>query len=131
VLGIALFYVIGFSGLAAATAFASWLNVGQMAWTLRRRGDWTPSRAAWGKLLRILIASAALGGALYLAGHQRGPLEAWLGAARLWAIGPKEIAVLAVCLAGAAIYPVLLLGSGGVTPGEVKAALRRRPRPAP
>ena len=30
-------------------------------------------------------------------------------------------------MAGAALYPALLLGSGGVTLAEVKEALRRKP----
>ena len=46
-LGVTLFYIIGFEGIAAATAFASWLNVAQMVHALGRRGDWTPSPAAW------------------------------------------------------------------------------------
>ena len=123
-LGLALFYAIGFSGLAAATAFASWLNVGQMAWTLRRRGEWTPSRAAWGKLGRVFIASLLLGLILYAAGLLRPLLEARLEEAYL---GAKEAAILFVCLAGATLYPVLLFLSGGVTFAEAKAALRRRP----
>ena len=57
VLGIALVQIIGFVGIAAATAFASWLNVGQMVWTRRKRGDWTPSPVAAGKLVRKRLGS--------------------------------------------------------------------------
>ncbi len=127
VLGIALFQIIGFEGIAAATAFASWLNVGQMVWALRKRGDWTPSPVAAGKLVRILLASTAMGLSLFAAQFYRAELEALVGAFRLPGLGPKEIVVLLLCLAGAAIYPPLLLASGGVTLAEVKAALRRRP----
>ena len=66
-LGVALFYTIGFEGIAAATAFASWLNVAQMVHALRKRGDWTPSPAAWNKLARIAFASAVLGGLMFSA----------------------------------------------------------------
>jgi putative peptidoglycan lipid II flippase len=127
VLGIALFQIIGFEGIAAATAFASWLNVGQMVWTLRKRGDWTPSPVAAGKLVRILLASTALGLVLFTAQFHRAELEGLIGGFRLPGLGPKEIVVLLLCLAGAALYPPLLLVSGGVTIPEVKAALRRRP----
>ncbi|HRD46191.1 MAG TPA: murein biosynthesis integral membrane protein MurJ [Caulobacter sp.] len=127
VLGIGLFYVIGFEGIAAATAFASWLNVGQMVWTLRRRGDWTPSPVAAGKLVRILIASTLMGLALYAAQFWRADLEGLLGGFRLPGLGAKEIVILLVCLAGASLYPPLLLLSGGVTLAEARAALRRRP----
>lgn len=127
VLGVALFYVIGFEGIAAATAAASWLNVGQMVWALRRRGDWTPSPRAAGKLVRVFIASAAMGLALFAAQVWRADFEAVFGGINLIGLGPKEITILLVCLAGAALYPPLLLLSGGVTIAEVKAALRRRP----
>ncbi|ATQ44827.1 murein biosynthesis integral membrane protein MurJ [Caulobacter mirabilis] len=126
VLGVALFQVIGFEGIAAATAFASWVNVGQMAWTLHRRGDYSPSKAAWGKLVRVLIASLLLGLLLFGAQWLRPMLEAPLAGFRFAGLGPKEITILAVCLVGAALYPALLFLSGGVTVAEAKAALRRR-----
>ena len=127
VLGYALFLVIGFEGIAAATAFASWLNVGQMVWTLRRRGDWSPSPQAWSKLARVLVASVAMGVILFVGGHFRSLLEAPLGDFRLLGLGAKEITVLLVCMVGAGLYPPLLLLSGGVTLPEIKAALRRKP----
>jgi len=49
VLGILLFRVIGFQGIAAATAVASWINVVQMVMALSRKGDYRPSKAAWGR----------------------------------------------------------------------------------
>jgi len=126
-LGLILFYTIGFEGIAAATAFASWLNVAQMVHALRKRGDWTPSPAAWSKLARIALASAALGALLFAAQLFRAQLEAPLHGARVIGLGPKEITVLLLSLSGAALYPALLLGSGGVTIAEVKDALRRKP----
>jgi len=127
VLGIALFQIIGFEGIAAATAFASWLNVGQMYWTLRKRGDWTPSPAAWSKLVRVLVASVLMGAILFAGGHFRAVLEAPLQGVSLLGLGAKEITVLLVCMVGAGLYPPLLFLSGGVTVTEVKAALRRKP----
>ena len=60
-------------------------------------------------------------GLLMLAGeHYRPAIEA--------VVGPKELAVVLVSLAGMAAYPLLLLASGGVTVSEVKALLRRRPK---
>jgi putative peptidoglycan lipid II flippase len=60
VLGIALFNLIGVRGIAAATAVASWLNVGQMAFTLSRKAALQPS-ATWSRVARILAASVAMG----------------------------------------------------------------------
>ncbi|MDO9222245.1 MAG: murein biosynthesis integral membrane protein MurJ, partial [Caulobacter sp.] len=116
-----------FEGIAAATAFASWLNVAQMVHALRKRGDWTPSPAAWSKLARIAVASAVLGAVMFAGQWFRAELEAPLAGFRVIGLGPKEITVLALCMAGAALYPVLLLGSGGVTLAEIREALRRKP----
>ncbi|MFA7263665.1 MAG: lipid II flippase MurJ, partial [Caulobacter sp.] len=126
-LGLILFYAIGFEGIAAATAFASWLNVAQMVHALRKRGDWTPSPAAWSKLARIAVASAVLGAVMFAGQWFRAELEAPLAGFRAIGLGPKEVAVLALSMAGAALYPVLLLGSGGVTLAEIREALRRKP----
>ncbi|MDP1737344.1 MAG: murein biosynthesis integral membrane protein MurJ [Caulobacter sp.] len=126
-LGLVLFYVIGFEGIAAATAFASWLNVAQMVHALRKRGDWSPSQAAWSKLARIAFASTVLGGVMFAAQLFRADIEAPFAGVRMIGLGPKEITVLLLSMAGAALYPVLLLGSGGVTLAEVREALRRKP----
>ena len=62
---------------------------------------------------------------------RRRPLPPRAGGARwpgssLIGLGAKEITVLLVCLAGAALYPLLLFAFGGVTPAEARAAFRRR-----
>ncbi len=120
-LGVALFHVIGFEGIAAATSVATWVTILQMTVTLARRGAYRPSRAAWGKIVRVAAASVALGLILFAAEMYRPAIEAVLG--------PKELAVVLVSGLGAAVYPLLLVASGGVTLGEVKALLRRRRLP--
>jgi len=122
-LGIALFHIIGFEGIAAATSVATWITILQMVVTLHRRGDYRPSKAAWGKIVRVLAASVSMGLLLFAAQHYRAAIEA--------VVGPKELAVIVVALAGAAAYPFLLLASGGVTIAEVRALVRRRPLPPP
>ncbi len=42
-------------------------------------------------------------------------------------LGAKEIAVLSTSAVGVAVYGLLLLVFRGVTPTEIRAALRRRP----
>jgi len=123
-LGVALFYTIGFPGIALATAAASWITVAQMVARLYRDGGWRPSARASGKMIRVALACLGLGLALAAASHFRPALEAPLKAMGLGYA--KELAVLLVCLAGAAFYPALLFAFGGVTPAEAKAALRRR-----
>lgn len=124
VLGVTLFYSIGFQGIALSTTIASWITVLQMAVRLKRDDIYQPSARAWGKLSRVVLACLGMGALLAFASHSRGSLEAVVGG--VLAHGAKEITVLAACVAGAAAYAVLLFAFGGVTPAEAKAALRRR-----
>jgi putative peptidoglycan lipid II flippase len=125
-LGVALFYTIGFPGIALATAAASWLTVLQMWVRLRATDTWRPSARAWGKIVRVALASLGLGVAVALASYYRPALEAPLAGFHLGPLHAKEITVLLVCMAGAALYPVLLFAFGGVTPAEARLAFRRR-----
>ncbi|MFM8374766.1 MAG: murein biosynthesis integral membrane protein MurJ, partial [Phenylobacterium sp.] len=125
-LGVALFYTIGFTGLAAATSIATWITVAQMAFALARRGAYAPSPRAWGRLARISLAAAGMGGFLALAAHHRAGVEGLLGGFALMGLHAKELGVLGVCLAGVAVYIVLLFALGGLTRGEIRAALRRK-----
>lgn len=124
-LGVALFFTLGFQGIAFATAAASWITVLQMLIYLHRKAIWTPSNRATGKIIRVTLASVALGAAVALASHFRDLLETPV-AGLTGGAGAKEVTVILVCLAGAALYPVLLFAFGGVTPAEAKAAFRRR-----
>ncbi|KRB48613.1 MAG: murein biosynthesis integral membrane protein MurJ [Phenylobacterium sp.] len=127
VLGLALFQVIGIQGIAAATSAAAWLNVLQMVLLLAKRGDYTPTKAAWSRIGRIVVASAAFGALLGFASHERAWLEAPLRHVSFIGLGAKEIAVLSTSAVGVAVYGLLLLVFRGVTPTEIRAALRRRP----
>jgi putative peptidoglycan lipid II flippase len=124
-LGVALFHTIGFSGIALATAAASWITVAQLALSLAAKGSYRPSARAWSKMARVGLASLALGGLLAAATAYRPEIEAAL--AQVVRFGVKEIAVLSLCLAGGLVYPALLFAFGGVTLAEVRAALKRRP----
>jgi putative peptidoglycan lipid II flippase len=124
ILGVALFYTIGFQGIALATAAASWITVAQMAVRLSGKDTYRPSSRAWGKLARVAAASAALGLLLAGASHYRPLLEGALAGVPV--LGSKEVVLLLVCLVGGLIYPVLLFAFGGVTPAEARAALKRK-----
>jgi len=131
VLGVTLFHFVGVAGIAAATSGAWWLNVLMMGFTLARRGLYAPSPSALSHLARLLAASLALGVMLALAAHFRLQIEAPLAKVRLGPLHAKEIAVLGVSVLAAAVYPVLLILSGGLSVAEMRAALRRRPGEAP
>jgi putative peptidoglycan lipid II flippase len=125
-LGVTLFQAIGVAGIAAGTAAAWWVNVIMMAAALARRGDYRPSPRAVSKLIRILVASVALGVLLGLVSHFRSPIEAVLAPASIGPLGAKELAIVLTCLGAAGLYPLLLFASGGLTLTEAKAALRGR-----
>jgi putative peptidoglycan lipid II flippase len=114
-------------GIAAATAVSSWINVGQMAWGLSRKGHYNPSLQTWSRVSRILAASVAMGGALAAASHWRPLIEAPLRELGLrgHSVGAKEAALLLTVLVGGALYPPLVFLFGGVTPAEVKGLLKR------
>src|SRR5690606_11996889 len=120
VLGVALFFVIGIPGIAAATSVAAWITVIQMWFAIRKTGAYTPSKRAVFKLTRVAAASVAMGVALAVAAYFRGQIES------VPVLGVKEIGVLVVCAAGAALYAMLLFALGGVTLAEAKAAMRRK-----
>lgn len=127
VLGLALFQVIGVKGIAASTSAAAWINVLQMSLLLAKRRDYSPTKAAWSRIARIIAASLVLGGLLSFASHERAWLEAPLNGFSFLGLGAKEITVLAVSAVGVGVYGLLLLAFRGITPSEIKAALRRRP----
>jgi len=129
VAGVALFQLVGVWGIAAATSLAAWINVIQMLVTLWRRDMYRPSALTWSRLGRIALANIALGLMLGAAAHFRPLIEAPFAGVHLGhALGAKEIAVLLVVMAGAAVYPPLLFAFGGLRWSEVKAALRRQPK---
>ena len=123
-LGLILFHLIGAPGIAAATSAASWLSVIQMTLILRRRGHYVLSPRAGSRILRILGASVVLG--LILASASRGLMAQQQVFTRLTFGHFKELALAATAAAALPLYGVLLFASGGVTPAELKGALRRR-----
>ena len=130
-LGVTMFHFVGVAGIAAATSFAVWVNVIMMAASLARRGIYQPSAAAWARLARIAVASAALGLLLSAAASYRPSLQALFAGVRLGPLHAKELAILTVVVAAGLIYPLLLFASGGLTLAELRANLRRRPAEPP
>ncbi len=112
----------GFPGLAVATSAAAWLNVFLMVRALVARGAYGPTPAAFGRLLRILLASVVLFGLLWLASLNRAHLETQLGS--------KEAAIVVVILLGGLFYFAFAFIVRAVTFQEVRAAFRRE-RSAP
>ncbi|MCG8648779.1 MAG: polysaccharide biosynthesis C-terminal domain-containing protein, partial [Pirellulales bacterium] len=118
VLGLALFFSIGFVGLAIATSVAGWINVGLLFYWRIRSGDRPFDAPTLSRLARIAAASAVMAGAV-----------AWLTAERqIWSpwIGGSDVAALVVVVAaGCAIYAAAAIAAGAVRPSELRMALRR------
>ncbi len=126
-LGISLFPIFGVAGIATATAASWWTNVILMGATLVRRAHYRPSPQALSRLARILVANLALALLLAAASHFRPQIQGLFGGFHIrHALGPKEFALALTVIAAAAIYPLLLFGSGGLTLAELRGALRRR-----
>jgi len=128
VVGTALFFGLtrlgfdGVLGLAIATSLSAWINVGLLGGTLMREEAWRPSPTFLARLIRVLAATAVMAGLLVVAGIGYGtPGRVLLS---------KEIAILAVCGAGALVYGVCLVLFRAVSVAELKAALKREPGPA-
>ncbi len=97
---------LGHAGLALSIGLGALLNAALLFVGLRRRGTYQPA-PGWALFgLRVLVATAVLGGALFAAQHA----VDWVA---LQAHAGRRIALLAACLVGAgALYFGTLLASG-------------------
>ncbi len=129
--GVGLFYVIGFPGIAAGTAIASWLTVFQMLFALNKRGQYTTGVLAASRIARVALASVIMGAAMFGAQHWRfqyvQPLfeHLSLGIAGHHILGAKEISLAVVSVLAGLLYIALLFAVGGVKWSELKRALKR------
>lgn len=134
VVGVALFHALraagqpGFVGLAAATSIAAWVNVALLAQGLLQAKDWTPGRAVALRLLKVVLATAAMTAVIAACAVNRDLLIAMIERdLRPLVLGGKEWVALGVSLLGVASYAAFALLFRAVTVRELKEALRRRP----
>ena len=122
-LGAALFFGLrhfghdGVLGLGIATSAGAWLNVALLSGTLAREGTYRVGPALKSRLVRIGAASAIMAAFLGACAFNYPRLSELLLR--------KEIAILAACAAGFAVYLIAALAFRAVTLGEMRAALRR------
>lgn len=120
VLCVALFAVLKHVGCALATSLAGWLNVALIAIGLWRLGLFRPSRAFFSRLVRMILASALMGVAVWaLAGLAKPWLYGDLRVVRLSAMG-------AVVGTGLVVYFALILVFRVTTVTELRSKFRRR-----
>lgn len=109
-------------GIAAASVISSWVNAACLAVLLYRRGALRLDRRLWGRVPRMVLATAGMAGALVAAMTQAGDL---------W--HPDSVAgvagLVALVMGGIVVYGALTWGLGVVTPREIRQALRAETPP--
>ena len=125
VLGAGLFFWLssvgrpGFPGLAIATSVAAWVNAILLFGGMLRKGWYRPGAKLLSRLLRSLIASGLMAGALlFLLQH--------VDTIRAITIDSRIFVTMLVILLGMAIYAVAAILTGAIRLGEIKGLVRRR-----
>jgi putative peptidoglycan lipid II flippase len=118
-LNFALIPPFGIGGLAAAVAISSWLNCAFLYALLHRRGHFRIERWLASRLIRQLLAAAAMVAALIAI---RMGLSGWFAGS----VGQRLVGVAAIVGGGMAVYFPLVWILGGTDREELKALLRRR-----
>jgi putative peptidoglycan lipid II flippase len=105
-------------GIALATAISAWINAGLLAWLLVRRGHFVADARLRRAIPRILLASAAMGGALWFA------QDVLSGIAD--ADAARAAVVLAVLVAlGLVVFAAAAVGFGAARLADIKRLLDR------
>jgi putative peptidoglycan lipid II flippase len=110
---------LGIGGLAAAVALSSWLNCTILYVLLYRRGHFRIERWLASRLLRQLIAAAAM--VVVLIG-----VRSLLGGWFTGSVGHRLAGVVAIVGSGLLVYFPLVWVLGGTDKDELRSLLRRR-----
>lgn len=118
---LALFFVIGHTGIAIATSVAGWVNAVLLGATLVRRGQFTMDAALQRKLPRIIISSVVMGMALWatFAGF-----EPWLESGQPLLL--RMVALAGLVTIGFAVLALALIASGGADLRQIRRQLLSR-----
>ena len=103
----------GFTGIALSTALAAWVNMGLLYWTLHKRDHLRIDARFKGKAVRITAASALMALVLWLL-NPTADLHMAKGFVE------RVLALTALCGAGAAVYSIALILTGGVNLKELR-----------
>jgi putative peptidoglycan lipid II flippase len=108
-------------GIAVATTLGGWLNAGLLYATLARRGFFVPDPRLKRALPRILLASLAMGAALWFV---EAALSGSFGetASLLWRVG----ALVALVGSGLLVYVTAVFATGALDVRQLRSFLQRR-----
>jgi putative peptidoglycan lipid II flippase len=107
-------------GIAVATTLGGWLNAGLLYATLVKRGQFVADARLARALPRIVVASLAMGLALWLLA---GMLEPWFGAEGGFLARTSALAMLVA--AGLVVYAIAVLALGVLDLRQLRGLLRR------
>jgi putative peptidoglycan lipid II flippase len=117
-LNLALMRPLAHVGMALSTALAAWLNVGLLAWTLKRRGYFAIDHRLTDRLWRIFAACLVMAGVLWAGERLLAPMLA--------APGLRLFALVVLIGLGGLTFVVAGMSMGAVRLSELKAMARRR-----
>jgi putative peptidoglycan lipid II flippase len=124
VLGTALFFWMknagqpGFIGLAIATSVAAWVNALLLVSALIGRKWYRPGPVLISRIVRAVLASAVMAGAVWFALQNFD----WI---RAHVIDAKSLAAAVVILGGGLVYAAAALATGAIRLSDARQALRR------
>ncbi len=131
VLALSLFFGgMGYVGLAIATTAAGWLQALLLAVTLRRRGDLALDARLMGRLPRIALAAALMGGAVWFMAAAQ-PSWSPLLTGLTGSTAAQLIGLLAVITVSGVVYAGACFATGALKVSELREALRPRRNAAP
>ncbi|WP_017932324.1 murein biosynthesis integral membrane protein MurJ [Robiginitomaculum antarcticum] len=119
VFGAALFFTIGFYGLALATTIAAWVNVALLYRSLHKSKHYVPDAQLLKRLPRLILASAVMGAAIWVLAQRAEPILTERFSIDIFIL-------LAVSTAGIIIYAIAALALRAVNGTEMLAALGRK-----
>lgn len=107
-------------GIALATALSAWLNVGLLAWVLKKRGYFHLDARLRSKAPRIVGASALMAVVVGAAGWWAEPMMAASGQ------GLRALWLAALVGGGIVLFALLAQLTGAARLGEIKAMVKRQ-----
>jgi putative peptidoglycan lipid II flippase len=116
-----LFPSMGAAGIATASAAAGWVNATLLFGVLVRRGHWGSDPGLVRRTPRIILSSALMAGAVYLAAASLQPQLA--SDAPIYVQAP---ALAAIVLGGMVLYFAAAFGLGGADMGMIRRNIRRK-----
>jgi putative peptidoglycan lipid II flippase len=112
---------MGAAGIATASAAAGWVNATLLFGVLVRRGHWGSDPGLVRRTPRIILSSALMAGAVYLAAASLQPQLA--SDAPIYVQAP---ALAAIVLGGMVLYFAAAFGLGGADMGMIRRNIRRK-----